>query len=442
MLKTPINKRGYIVAELLSPNSTCPSQLCLESQLRRSIFNDKRVIHLAWELMIMQSARLANHHLMIVHVHAPPCSPASVAPPTQSTTNIPKSDRHRLKKKSTFPPQILNPAPHATISNSSFNAIMATVFLPSPSKPLRAASAPLPTPKHPGERLADYFDTMFQTITAISTLGASLTFSKVVSTPTEPWVYHGLTAAEIQYYIADAFVCFALALFLTTLAASALSNWRPQAIKYFGTEDSHRRRIVAWWATGVSTVLIGLTITAFIFMGIVIGGLVGNAGWVALACTGLMGVVVLVVIVWQSPIGSPPPHAHRDRKRHKLHKPMPTYGGRYGSYHSSEGSMPDDQFVVGEYVSEEKIDVFSDPGGNVQGYRRQEEEYGFEEDVGRGTYVDGAGYRDARPYVEEPLSRSSTLARPTMAAVPPYTEDLRRMRQIKASEEYDGRYGS
>jgi hypothetical protein len=282
---------------------------------------------------------------------------------------------------------------------------------------------------------------MFQTITAISTLGASLTFSKVVSTPTQPWKDHGLSADQIQYYIADSFVCFTLALFLTTLAASALSNWRPDAIRYFGTEDSHKRRIVAWWATGVSTVLIGLVITAFLFMGIVIAGFVGNAGWVALGATGAMGAVVLIVIVWQSPIGSPPPHAHRNHKRHKLHKPIPLYGGRYGSYHSSEGSFPEDQFVVGEFVGEEKVDVFSDQGGNVQGYRRQEEEYGFEEEVGRGTYVDGSGYRDARPYVEEPLSRSSTIARP-IAAVPPYTEDLRRMRQIRASEEYDGRYGN
>jgi len=392
----------------------------------------------------MQSIRLANHYLVVTHVRT---HPSSVAPPTLSITNIPKSERTSAQKSPPFPHKS-STHPHATISNSFPKAIMATLpglSLSSPSKPPPSvAYAPLPHPKHPGERLVDYFNTMFQTITAISTLGASLTFSKVVSAPTDPLGYHGLTADEIQYYIADAFVCFALALFLTTLAASALANWRTDAIKYFGMEDSHRRRIVAWWATGVSTLLIGLTISAFIFMGIVIGGLLGTAGWVALGATGVMGVVVLVVIVWQSPIGSPPPNVHRDRKRHKLHKPMPRYGGRYGSYHSSEGSMPDDQFVVGEYISEEKIDVFSDPGGNVHGYRRQEEEYGFEEEeLGRGAYVDGAGYRDARPYVEEPLSRSSTIARPTIAAVPPYTEDLRRMRQIRASEEYDGRrYGS
>jgi hypothetical protein len=277
---------------------------------------------------------------------------------------------------------------------------------------------------------------MFKTLTGICTLGASLTWSKVVGSPTEPSKYHGLSGTQIQYYIADAFVCFVLALFLTTLSASALSNWRPAAIRYFGTEDSHRRRIVAWWATLVSTILIGLTITAFIFLGLVVAGLVGTAGWIALAFTGIMAVVVLAVIIWQSPIGSSPPHPHHLPPRHKLHKPMP----RYGSYHSSEGSRrEDDEFVVGEFVSEEKIDVFSD-GGSVHGYRRQEQEYGYEEEVGRNTYVDGSGYRDGRAYAEEPLSRSSTIARPTIAAVPPYTEELRRARQYRTQEEYDGRY--
>lgn len=193
-----------------------------------------------------------------------------------------------------------------------------------------------------------------------------------------------------------------------------------------------------WWATLVSSVLLGLLIAAFIFLGLVVAGFTGSAGWVALGFTVLMGLVVMGVIVWQSPIGSPPPHPHRRREGHRLRKPAP----RYGSYHSSNGQA-DDEFVVGEYVSEEKISVFDDDG--------RREEYRFEEearqtgymDAGRQAgYVDGGGYRDARAYAEEPLSRSSTIARPGIAAVPPYTEDLRRMRQIRASEEYDGRYGN
>ncbi|KAN0117477.1 hypothetical protein V8E51_003454 [Hyaloscypha variabilis] len=106
--------------------------------------------------------------------------------------------------------------------------------------------APAKVPGHPGERLAEFFDAMFKTVTAISTLGASWTFSKVISNPVEPSSYHGLSGVQMQYYVADAFVYFTMSLFLTTLAASALAYWRPQAICYFGTEDSHSRRIVAW----------------------------------------------------------------------------------------------------------------------------------------------------------------------------------------------------
>jgi hypothetical protein len=54
----------------------------------------------------------------------------------------------------------------------------------------------------------------------------------------------------------------------------------------------------------VSLVLSGLTITAFVFLGIVVAGYTGTAGWIALGFTGLMAIVVLSIIVWQSPIGS------------------------------------------------------------------------------------------------------------------------------------------
>ena len=102
---------------------------------------------------------------------------------------------------------------------------------------------------------------------------------------------------------------------------------------------------------------------------------------------------------------------------------------RYNSYNSQEGV--DDEFVGGVYISDEKIDVFTD-GPVLTG-----DEYIYEDDVTmkKRRYVDG------RAYADEPLSRQSTIARPTIAAVPPYTEDLRRMRAMRTSDDYDGRYG-
>lgn len=146
------------------------------------------------------------------------------------------SDRQNLNNSNSFVKSHSYPVPYR--KNSTCERASGTMMCD-------ATCAPAKLPEHPGERLADFFHGMFKTVAAISTLGASLTFSKVVSNPTEPWVYHGLSGAEIQTYVADAFVCFTLNLFLTTLAASALSYYQPQAIRYFSTEESHQRRFVA-----------------------------------------------------------------------------------------------------------------------------------------------------------------------------------------------------
>src|SRR3982074_2408713 len=106
-----------------------------------------------------------------------------------------------------------------------------------------------PTVTHPGERLASYFDKFFTTIVGVSTLGASISFSKVVQTPVEPWVDYGVGIVTIQNYVSIGFLLLVVDLALASAAASALSLYRPQAVSYFGTKDSHERRIVMWWAT-------------------------------------------------------------------------------------------------------------------------------------------------------------------------------------------------
>jgi hypothetical protein len=146
---------------------------------------------------------------------------------------------------------------------------------------------PAPQPVHPGERLAAYFDKFFTTIVGISTLGASLSFTRVVSAPVQPWIDHGIPLIDIQNNFAIAFLLLVADLALTSAAASALSLYRPQAVDYFGRADSHRRRIVMWWATFVSVVLFGLVFTAFIFLGLVVAAYSGPIGWIAVGFTAL-----------------------------------------------------------------------------------------------------------------------------------------------------------
>jgi hypothetical protein len=85
-----------------------------------------------------------------------------------------------------------------------------------------------PPKKHPGERLASYFDSFFKTIVGVSTFGASVTFTKIISTPVTPWIDYGYSKDTIQNYLAISWLLFILDLAVTSFAASALSLYQPQ----------------------------------------------------------------------------------------------------------------------------------------------------------------------------------------------------------------------
>lgn len=245
-----------------------------------------------------------------------------------------------------------------------------------------------PTKTHPGERLATYFDNFFKTIVGVATLGASVTFSKVLSQPVTPWIDYGFSTDTVQDFLAISWLLFLLDLVITSFAASALSLYHPQAVKYFGTSDSSDRRIVMWWATLVSFVLYGLLISAFTFLGLAVTAYVGRVGWVAIAFTAFFGASGVGVIIWQSPIGSK----------------------SIGDTKSSDGSQT--------YSSEEKMNFIE--GASLSG-----DDYAYK----KGTPEKGR-------YTATELSRVSWAMEPT---IPPYTADLRRLRSIRGGQQQDRR---
>lgn len=249
-----------------------------------------------------------------------------------------------------------------------------------------------PTAQHPGERLAAYFDKFFTTIVGICTLGASLSFAKIVQTPVKPWVDYGVSEIAIQNYLSIAFLLLVMDLAITSAAASALSLYRVQAISYFGTADSHERRIVMWWATLVSTVLFGMLLTAFIFLSLVVTAYTGAIGWVAVAFSSLFGLGTMAVIVWQSPIGSPPvqePMIHSDESF--LGYPSPT---------KNEEITPPELADRDDYFYNDRLS-------------------------NQGQYTDGGLHMGSTAPFIDPV-------------VPPYMADLRRLRSVRASQ--DSRY--
>ena len=162
-----------------------------------------------------------------------------------------------------------------------------------------------PTAKHPGDRLASYFENFFRTITGVSTLGASITFSKIVQAPVTPFHYYGFDQRKIQYLISLSWLFFILALAFTSFFASALSLWRPQAVKAFGQTTGSDRVKVLWFATAVSASLFGMEAVAFITISLVVVAYTGPVGWVAVAFMTIFTVAGFGVIVWRSPLAWP-----------------------------------------------------------------------------------------------------------------------------------------
>ena len=81
--------------------------------------------------------------------------------------------------------------------------------------------------------------------------------------------------------------------------------WRPQAVAAFGTKDGEERTKVLWFATGVSALLFGLAIAAFLTLGLTVVAYAGPVGWVAVVFTVMFALLGYGVIIWQSPLEWP-----------------------------------------------------------------------------------------------------------------------------------------
>ncbi len=161
------------------------------------------------------------------------------------------------------------------------------------------------TAQHPGDRLASYFENFFRTITGVSILGASITFTNIIRSPVAPFHNFGFNSRTVQYLISLSWLFFVLALAFTSFFASALSLWRPQAVKAFGTTTGADRVKVLWFATGVSAFLFGLEVVAFITVSLVVTAYTGPVGWVAVGFIIIFGLLGFGVIIWRSPMTWP-----------------------------------------------------------------------------------------------------------------------------------------
>ncbi|MCJ1326718.1 hypothetical protein MMC10_003383 [Thelotrema lepadinum] len=168
-----------------------------------------------------------------------------------------------------------------------------------------AATSTVLSGPNPGERLATYFENFFKTIVGISTLGASLTFNKIIQSPVQPWIDYGISSETVQFYISISWLLFLLALVITSAFASLMSLYRPQAIDAFATKVHKWKMRVMWAATLASLLLVLLVFSSFVFLSLVVVAYSGPVGWVTLGFTLFFGLLAICGIVWQSPVKWP-----------------------------------------------------------------------------------------------------------------------------------------
>ena len=249
-----------------------------------------------------------------------------------------------------------------------------------------------PPAKTSGDRLAAYFENFFRGVIGIATLGASLTFSKIVQTPVPPFHSYGISPKSIQYLLATSWLLFVLALAFTSFFASALSLWRNQAVAAFNIHDSQERKKVLWFASAVSALLFGLSIAAFLTLALVVVAYTGAVGWVAVFFTIVFGVLGFGSIAWQSPLQWPKwMRGEKPSAVDTVEEYLPRAGGvlHHGTTMTEHfGRHPSRQQQVGE-KSEPRDYGRSTSGDYQQRAATKDEERGY----GRSTSGDYAGSR-------------------------------------------------
>lgn len=165
-----------------------------------------------------------------------------------------------------------------------------------------------PMAKHSGASVTTFFHGVFQTILAISTLGASITFNYVLSnsnssnSPTPLPTSGRFSADTVQLFLATSWLLFLLALAFAALGSTLLTFFRRHWEEdWDGKRGSTSQVTVQIYAVTASTVMGSLTVGAFVMLCLVVVAYQSTIGWIALGFTSFFGMVILAGIWNQVP---------------------------------------------------------------------------------------------------------------------------------------------
>jgi hypothetical protein len=148
-----------------------------------------------------------------------------------------------------------------------------------------------------GEGAAKFFEGFFPSVVAISTLGASITFTVIISSLPEP--KQTFAEESVRIFLAIAWLLFILGLALGTFLGSVMIFHRDGVRKGFELDSQSTR--IRWWGIMAILVLLMIIIGSFLFLSLVVAAYVKVVGWIAVGCTSAFALVSVGAVVSQSP---------------------------------------------------------------------------------------------------------------------------------------------
>ena len=197
-----------------------------------------------------------------------------------------------------------------------------------------------PMAVHSGSSVATFFNGVFQTILAIGTLGASITFNYVLSnagpapadtsssnasstnnsnTLDTPASTTGgvprFSAPTVQLFLSVSWLLFLLALAFASLGQTLLTFFRKHWERDWDGRHGRTSQVtVQWYAVLAAGMMGGLVIAAFCLLCLVVVAYSPVVGWIALGFTAFFGAIIAVAIAnqvpwpcnWREPVGIDP----------------------------------------------------------------------------------------------------------------------------------------
>lgn len=161
-----------------------------------------------------------------------------------------------------------------------------------------------PMAKHSGAAVSTFFNGLFTTIIGIATLGASITFSYVLSNNSSiPESQNpSFGSKQIQLFLAISWLLFLLALAFASLGSTLLTFFKNHWVAdWDGTNGKTSQWCVQMYAVFASGLLGALTVGAFVLLCLVVVAYSAVVGWIALGFTCFFGVVILMAVINQAP---------------------------------------------------------------------------------------------------------------------------------------------